>query len=302
MYTKKMFTERVKSLLEQGTELSGKHETFLETYVEKGNEQLGILLSELMAYALAILAMPNIEKVIAKLRRTLSREYGIKTQSNSPYLNTIVRYVIRKDRKSAHVYARVIQVAIDAKVEPAAFPEFIKCNGGIERIRQRTVNPELVKAKEEKQQYSNDNAVAYARFYFEDRAKKPLATFTIPKEYENQIFDASRSGYFRYMICHYENGLYKAVDALPMYPELNEQLMIQSFNFLHTRGVYTDEEEASKVVAKKDLVAWRKRLAADEARRENERLEREKVVELKKLEGAATEAANEPQVQEAKAA
>ena len=302
MPTKKELAEMLKNLLEQGTTLSGKHDVYVETYVEKGNELLGVLLSEVLAYAQEVLAMPNLEHVIKKMRRTLSRDYGIKTQINSPNLNIIVRYVIRKNRKTAHVYARVLQVAIDAGVKPVDFPKFVKTNGGIERIRQSTVNQELVKAKEEKQEYENDNAIAYSRYYFEDLAKKPLSTFTIPKKYESSIFDASRFGTFRYMICHYEGGEYKVVGALPMYEELDNQLLIQLFNHLHSCGVYSDEEKASKEVARQGVVAWRKRLAADEVRREKERHEREQAAEFKKLEGATTEAANDPQVQDAKAA
>lgn len=302
MFTKKQLVAKIADLLEQGTALSGKHDTYVETYVEKGNEQLGVLLSEVLAYAQEVLAMPNLEQVIKKMRRTLSREYSIKTQMNSPNLNIIVRYVIRKNRKTAHVYARVLQTAIDAGVKPADFPEFVKANGGIERIRQSTVNPELVKAKEERQEHQNDNAIMYSRFYLEDIAKKPLATFTIPEKYESAIFDAARFGSFRYMICHLEKGEYKVVGALPMYELLDDQLMIQSFNHLHNCGFHTADEKASMAVAKQQVIEWRQRLAKREAILEKERLDREKAVELKKIDGITTEAANDPQVQEAKAA
>lgn len=302
MPTKKELAEMLKNLLEQGTSLSDKHDVYVETYVEKGNEQLGVLLSEVLAYVQEVLAMPNLEHLIKKMRRTLSRDYGIKTQINSPNLNIIVRYVIRKNRKTAHVYARVLQVAIDAGVMPVDFPEFVKANGGIERIRQSTVNQELVKAKEEQQEYQNDNAIMYARFYLEDIAKKPLATFTIPEKYESAIFDAARFGSFRYMICHLEKGEYKVVGTLPIYELLDDQLMIQSFNHLHNCGFHTADEKASMAVAKQQVIEWRKRLAERDALRENERLERERASEIKKLEGAATEAANDPQSQDAKIA
>jgi hypothetical protein len=301
MYTKKQLAEKLKNLLEEGTVLSGKYDAYVDTYVEKSNEQLSIHLSELMAYAQEVLAMPNTEQIIKKMRQDLSRLYGIKTQGNSPDLNIIVRYVVRSNRKTAHVYARVIQVAIDAKVTPADLPVFIKANGGIDRIRQKTVNAELVKAKEDKKEYDNDNAIAYARYYFEDRAKIPLATFTIPKEYETQIFDTSRFGTFRYMICHYEGGEYKVVDALPMYEELDDQLLIQSFNYLQSRNLYEDEEKASMAIAKQGVIAWRKRMAERDALLEKERIEREDAAELKKQ--AKKTAANDDSVREdAKAA
>jgi hypothetical protein len=291
MVTKKQVVEKIKNLLEQGTALSGKHDAYVETYVEKGNEKLGILLSEVMAYAVEVLAMPNLEHVIKKMRRTLSREYKIKTQNNSPDLNIIVRYVIRKNRKTAHVYARVLQVAIDAGVNPVDLPAFIKANEGIERIRQSTVNPDIVKAKEDKQQYLNDNAIMFARFYFEDRAKKPLATFIIPKEHESAMRDLTRFGSFQYTISHIVDGEYKVVGALPMYEQLDDQLMIQSFNYLHAQGLYRDEEKASMAVAKQQVIEWRQRLAKRDALREKERNEREQAAELKKL--ASQEAAND---------
>ncbi len=285
MYTKKQLAEKLKNLLEEGTVLSGKHDAYVDTYVEKSNEQLGIHLSELMAYAQAVLAMPNNEQIIKKMRQDLSRNSGIKTQGNSPKLNIIVRYVVRSNRKTAHVYARVIQVAIDAKVTPADLPAFIKANGGIDRIRQKTVNAELVKAKETKQELLNENAIAYSRFYFEDFAKNPMATFTIPKEYEARIFDATRSGTFHYMICHVERGEYKVVGALPMYEELDNQLLIQSYNHLHNCGFYTDEEKARKEVAMQGVIAWRKRLAERDAMLEKERLQSEEANKLKNTSG-----------------
>lgn len=171
---------------------------------------------------------------------------------------------------------------------------FIKANGGIDRIRQKTVNAGLVKEKEDKQQYDNDNAIAYARFYFEDFAKNPLATFSIPKEHESRIYDAARFGTFHYMICHVEDGEYKVVGALPMYEELDNQLLIQSCNQLHNRGCYTDQEKASMEVAKKDVIAWRKRLAERDALHEKERLECKAAAELKNL--AKQDAANDDSV------
>lgn len=294
MYTKKQLAEKLKKLLEEGAVLSGKHDVYVETYVEKSNEQLNLHLSELMAYAQEVLAMPNDEQIVKKMRQDLSSTYGIKTQGNSPKLTIIVRYVVRSSRKTAHVYARVIQVAIDAKITPADLPAFIKANGGIDRIRQSTVNAELVKKKEAKQELLNDNAIAYARFYYEDCAKNPMATFKIPQEYEARIFDATRFGTFHYMICHVEAGEYKVVGALPMYEELDNQLLIQSFNQLHDRGCYTDQEKASMEVAKKDVIAWRKRLAERDALHEKERLEREASAELKKP--AEQDAANDDSV------
>lgn len=299
MATKKEMAVKVKALLEQGTTLSGKHEAYVETYIQKGNEKLGLLLAELFAYALEVLAMPNLDQVIKKLRRTLRVEYGIKTQLNSPNLNIIVRYVIRKDRKTAHVYARVLQVAIDAGVQPADFPEFLQANGGIERIRQSTVSREIIKAKEKKQEYNNDNAIAYARFYFEDLAKNPMATFTIPAQHETAIYDAARFGSFHYMICHVVNGKYMVVGALPMYEELDDQLMIQSINHLHECGFHTDNQKASMAVAKQQVVEWRQRLAKREAMLEKERLEREQSDNKKTL---PAEAANDAHVEEVKVA
>ncbi|MEY4496673.1 MAG: hypothetical protein RL744_1737 [Pseudomonadota bacterium] len=282
MYTKKQLAEKFKDLLEEGAVLSGKHDVYVETYVEKSNEQLNHHLSELMSYAQDVLAMPNVEQIIKKMRQDLRQKYGIKTQGNSPKLTIVVRYVVRSSRKTAHVYARVIQVAIDAKVVPADLPAFIKANGGIDRIRQKTVNADLVKEKETKQELLNENAIAYTRFYYEDCAKNPMATFNIPQDYEARIFDAARFGTFHYMICQVERGEYKVVGALPMFEELDNQMLIRLYNHLHSRGFYTDEEKASKEVARQGVIAWRKRIAEREALIEKERLEAESAAELKK--------------------
>jgi hypothetical protein len=50
-----------------------------------------------------------------------------------------VRYVVRTGRKTAHVYGRTIQTAIDAGVTADELPDYIRSNGGIDAIRQKGV-------------------------------------------------------------------------------------------------------------------------------------------------------------------
>ena len=83
MYTKKQLAEKLKNLLDEGAVLSGKHDAYVETYVEKSNEQLSIHLSELMAYAQAVLAMPNNEQIIKKIQLP-SKQIKCRTEKKSP--------------------------------------------------------------------------------------------------------------------------------------------------------------------------------------------------------------------------
>ena len=126
-----------------GDELSQRHGVYVDEYVHKANDVLYALLGDVLQFAMDIFQTGDAEVVVENLRKTLRTKHNIKTQKNTPQLTVIVRYVVRTSRKTAHVYSKALQVAIDNNVSPADLPEFIKQHGGIDRLRNGIVTAEV---------------------------------------------------------------------------------------------------------------------------------------------------------------
>ncbi len=95
------------------------------------------LLSDMLALTVEIQASPLCADIVKQMRNDLRSKYQIRTQSNSPVASIVVRYVSRTGRKMAHVYERVIQIAVDSEISAEKLPQFIRDNGGIESIRKK---------------------------------------------------------------------------------------------------------------------------------------------------------------------
>lgn len=140
----------VLSLIAEADEVAKQHEFYHEEYVCKANEQLYGLLGNMLAVCLDVEASGERELVVKEMRSKLKADYGIKTQANSRMPTIVVRYIVRSSRKTAHVYGRVIEVAMANNITPEQLPDFIREKGGIEDIRLSVVNAEEKKANEDK--------------------------------------------------------------------------------------------------------------------------------------------------------
>ncbi len=140
----------VLSLIAEADEVAKQHEVYHEEYVCKANEKLYGLLGNMLAVCLDVEASGESERVVKEMRSKLKADYGIKTQANSRMPTIVVRYIVRSSRKTAHVYGRVIEVAMTNGIKPEQLPDFIREKGGIEEIRLSVVTAEEKKANEDK--------------------------------------------------------------------------------------------------------------------------------------------------------
>jgi hypothetical protein len=112
----------------------------------------------------------TIETVRARLT-----ERNIRTQKNSPALTLFVRYTFNADRQRALNYSRSLLAAVQAKIQPAQFADFVAEKGGVEECkRQVAINPQVLQ-----QRLNVTNAMTDVEIDLELRKASPLATFIV---------------------------------------------------------------------------------------------------------------------------
>ena len=185
---------QISSIISQAEVLAKQHEIFTDKHVTKANEELYVLLSEIMSVCMQVEASAISDNIINQMRKTLSNVYEIKTQKNSRASSIVVRYVIRTNRKTAHIYGRVIETAILNSIKPVNLPEFIRSKGGIDAIRKAVVNTET------KKQAEAVNAVYRNAMEHELYKKQTLGTVQLNSSVNTRIAEASDVT-FTYLMC-----------------------------------------------------------------------------------------------------
>ena len=115
--------------------LAQRHEDYVSEFVTRANNELYCILAELLELHEKLVGSPNKDKLIKQMRQRLKEKYGLKTQANTKTTALVVKYVTRASRKTAHVYGRVLDVAIANGISSAGLIDYIKSNGGIDKVR-----------------------------------------------------------------------------------------------------------------------------------------------------------------------
>jgi hypothetical protein len=129
----------IAAIITTADKLAEQHVAYTEQFVTRANEELYKLLGGMMALCLEVQANKCCDQIIKQMRKTLREQYQVNTQAKSTTASIVVRYVVRTGRKTAHVYGRTIQTAIDAGVKPEQLPDYIRANSGIDAIRKKGV-------------------------------------------------------------------------------------------------------------------------------------------------------------------
>ena len=132
----------VLSLIAEADVVATEHEVYHEQYITRANDVLYKLLGNMLQVCLEVEASGEASRVVKEMRSKLLADYGLKTQANSRTSAIVVRYIVRSSRKTAHVYGRVIEVAMANGITPEQLPDFIREKGGIEEIRLSVVSAE----------------------------------------------------------------------------------------------------------------------------------------------------------------
>lgn len=189
----KQQVEVTKTLIGQADDIAAAHEQFTTHYVVGGRMALYTLLGEMLRVVNSFEVALDREDLLELVKRRLKAEFGIKTQQNSSDTAVLIRYMTRTDRKTAHVYTRVLESAKQCGISPEQLPAFIEGAGGVERIRALSSNQS--KASNEN---GTDECATLAEEYLGYREVLPLASFDA-----NEFLDQVTSGdtKYAYFIC-----------------------------------------------------------------------------------------------------
>jgi hypothetical protein len=144
---------QVEIILNQAKTLGKMNDSYTDTYVVKGTKALYELLGAIYGYALQVNESPLRDNILQKMRELLMSNHEIKTQANTPWITTVIRFILPTDRQTAYNYAKVLQVAHDENLSALDLPEYIKRRGGISKITKTEDDLENTKAvKDHKEQ------------------------------------------------------------------------------------------------------------------------------------------------------
>jgi hypothetical protein len=230
---------KYKDILQIGDALNERHSQYVEQYVHRAHTELYQLLAEIMRYAKTITDRKERESVIVTMRKELKDRYQINTTTKTGDLGVVLRFVLRgAHRKTIFTYKRVIQHALDIDVDADDLADYLETNGGIEKLSQSNAQVATAKQQIDKKRHM----AAFGKQLLNEFASTPLATFKIDRVHDNRMHDASVGGSFRYMICAYD-GNYQVLDIVPMYGELEVEVLSQVACDIGNRRIYMTEDE-----------------------------------------------------------
>lgn len=245
-----------KSIIGQANDLAREHEQ-LDLHISVGRKMLYGLLSKIYALTLELDASNDRELIVRQMRVELATKWDIKTQDNTSDATALVRYITRADRKTAHVYSRVIEVAKANQVKAPYLSGFIERQGGIEKIRAKNVIPgtsiDSVEAMTKER-------LQLAREYIEARRLCPYSSFKVG----NQSNDLGKPDALNFFVCSEKDGRYYVLAKLPATEGQTRELIERFGNQL-----CSDLEKA-----RKDIARFSKRAHQKQSRRIRKGLKR----------------------------
>jgi hypothetical protein len=132
------------SIIAQADSLAERHATYVTDFVTRANTELYAILAEILKLHEQVEGSKQRDKLIKQMRERLKSTHNIKTQANTKTTALVTKYVTRASRKTAHVYSRVLEVAIANGIGSADLVEFIKLKGGIDKVRMSVASAEAV--------------------------------------------------------------------------------------------------------------------------------------------------------------
>jgi len=183
----------VLSLIAEADVVAEEHVHYHEQYVTGANNVLYELLAQMLRVCIEVETSGEAVRVVKEMRSKLKSDYGIKTQTNSRTSSIVVRYIVRSSRKTAHVYGRVIEVAMNNSITPEQLPDFIRDKGGIEEIRLSVVSAEEKKAESDK--WANARNALTSLLYEREPIGKVVFNNNVRLPYASDVV-------FDYLICN----------------------------------------------------------------------------------------------------
>lgn len=131
-------------IIKNANSIADQHAQYMEQFINRGNTALYQILADIFRVYEQLEACEIKERVIKEMRKYLRESHNIKTQANTKTTALVTKYVTRASRKTAHVYSRVLEVAIANSIGSADLVEFIKLKGGIDKVRMSVASAEAL--------------------------------------------------------------------------------------------------------------------------------------------------------------
>ncbi|MCX7075410.1 MAG: hypothetical protein NTZ45_01350 [Methylococcales bacterium] len=163
-------------ILADGDVLAQEYKDYEKDYVTRGNKMLYSLLTKIYKYALDIDFSNSTlrEDVLDGMRKHLKECYGVKTTMKTPWLTTVIKYIVKANRQTASNYSRVLRVAHSNDIAVKDLTAYIEDRGGIGCIK--ASDDEVAKRKEQKE--IKQKRLDIMRESFEILAKRSKNKFT----------------------------------------------------------------------------------------------------------------------------
>ena len=144
MKTKTIKIDINQAIITHADTLAERHASYVSEFVTRANTELYEILAEIHKLYEQVDSSKQRDKLVKKIRQCLKSSHNIKTQANTKTTALVVKLVTRANRKTSHVYSRVLEVAIAAGVKSDGLVEFIKLKGGIDKVRMAVNSAETV--------------------------------------------------------------------------------------------------------------------------------------------------------------
>ncbi len=142
MKTKVTKLDITQAVIAHADSLAQRHTLYVSNFVTRANTELYAILAEIHKLYEQVESSKQRDKLVKKMREHLKSNHNIKTQANTKTTALITKYVTKASRKTAHVYSRVLEVAIDNHIGSAGLVDYIIAKGGIDKVRKAVANAE----------------------------------------------------------------------------------------------------------------------------------------------------------------
>ena len=194
---------QIDMMLGQANNLAKMSDQYHETYVVKGTKALYDLLKAIYSYTLQIDQSPLRDEVLQTMRDRLQKDHEIKTQANTHWITTVVRFILPKDRQTTFNYSKVLQVAHEENLSADELPGYIKDRGGISKITATEEQSATTKATKE----VKEKKVKLLKKVLLANAKVAQFSADVPEgDYLDAVEDGKNQGEFEFAICRKVEG------------------------------------------------------------------------------------------------
>ena len=210
--------------------LAQRHQEYVSEFVTRANSELYAILAEILKLHEMLTASAKQEQLVKQIRRKLKDSFNIKTQTNTKTTALVVKYVTRASRKTAHVYGKVLDIAIADGITSDGLVEYIKDKGGIDKVRKAVVSAETAR-----EQAQGQKALETALKKHLANSAQPIATVVSPNQ-PFASFPCASDVAFYHLLCNFnlKTKQYEIVAA--MYPNSTFESQAMD-NYLFMLGV-----------------------------------------------------------------